>query len=482
MCNEPKRHPTGGVTEIMFPSLRNLSLNAPSRRGPVCRPCVPFGDPYTQPPDYTLPGMEQPDPERDDINRCTICNEPLSGPAGGREQVEGEPDVMALERVRASNAQYHRICLAGWVLSGKETCPNTRKRIHLEEIKGLLVFLGYKEDHLDHKDDEDDDYDDAERERVRERVQEQFETYCEGVRIRCFELSMVLGDFSEDIFNDGNTDIIKDDIIRRIRLHALEVLSYTFMAEANYHTNGNIFPGDSEWAGIEGGMYEPTFIDMEWEFAIGNVYIFYNRINDIVVHATSWVPRRDGIQSYLRRLTGVFLALFRAMLTDRVSDTDLTPDLLQSKWTTLLEPSGKLTLVGYEMTRRGGLQWLTIRDRGSDNDEAPHPTDYFTEFDEFDEFEPFDLLTILMMFVEIDEFKTSHREFHSSMDPTAQQIVKHSLSRVIWSLKNSVNFLLVTRHCCPWNVRNNVAQAVKAARGLLSVMEGYDLQLPPTVP
>ena len=120
----------------MLPCLAKLSLNAPLRRGPACRPC---GDPFPQPPDYTLPAM---DPNDEDGNECMICLYPLNGPAHGEQQVPGQPDVMALERIRACKHQFHRVCLAGWVNQGRDRCPIDRTRILPSEIEGMQLFMG----------------------------------------------------------------------------------------------------------------------------------------------------------------------------------------------------------------------------------------------------------------------------------------------------------------------------------------------------
>ena len=97
-----------------------------------------FGLPRDQPPDYTLPGMEDPTlPENQgnkDINLCPICFEPLAG------HPEADPTLpKELEVITASQRQYHRWCIAGWVVNN-DTDPLTRKKMEPVERDALLKF------------------------------------------------------------------------------------------------------------------------------------------------------------------------------------------------------------------------------------------------------------------------------------------------------------------------------------------------------
>jgi uncharacterized protein len=116
----------------MLPNLSGLA------RDPKCLPC---NDPYPQPPDWKLPGVSDPalpenlgKPPEELGNVCSICLAPLAGPAEGNEELPDE-----LERVRSSQHQYHRWCLAKWAWN-HDTDPQTRDRLQPGEIEGLLAF------------------------------------------------------------------------------------------------------------------------------------------------------------------------------------------------------------------------------------------------------------------------------------------------------------------------------------------------------
>ena len=110
--------------------------------------CVPCGVPRAQPPDYTLPGMEDPNaPENEGKNddqlrnTCAICQEPLSGPAEGDPKLPDE-----LEIIRGTT-QYHRWCLAGWVMRGNKKDLTLGVDITDDEIEEMLAFRkAYNED------------------------------------------------------------------------------------------------------------------------------------------------------------------------------------------------------------------------------------------------------------------------------------------------------------------------------------------------
>ena len=102
--------------------------------------CTPCKDPFRQPPDYTLPGMSDPAaPEnmgktKDELgNICSLCLQELDGPPD-----DGLPDD--LERIKSSNHQFHRWCLAHWVWTHETDPLDPSKRINQNEVEGLLIF------------------------------------------------------------------------------------------------------------------------------------------------------------------------------------------------------------------------------------------------------------------------------------------------------------------------------------------------------
>jgi hypothetical protein len=106
------------------------------------RKCFPCNDPYSQPPDWKLPGVSDPDlpenlgkPPEELGNVCAICFEPLAGPAEDNEELPDE-----LERVRSTNRQYHRWCLAKWAWNHDTDPMVPSRRLQPGEIAGLLAF------------------------------------------------------------------------------------------------------------------------------------------------------------------------------------------------------------------------------------------------------------------------------------------------------------------------------------------------------
>ena len=117
----------------MLPNLSGLA------REPKCFPC---NDPYSQPPNWTLPGVADPDlpenrgkPPEELGNVCAICFEPLAGPPEGNEEL-----LDVLERVRSTNRQYHRWCLAKWAWNHDTDPMVPSRRLQPGEIAGLLAF------------------------------------------------------------------------------------------------------------------------------------------------------------------------------------------------------------------------------------------------------------------------------------------------------------------------------------------------------
>ena len=117
----------------MLPNLSGLA------REPKCFPC---NDPFSQPPNWTLPGVSDPNlPENagkspEELgNVCGICLAPLAGPAEENAELPDE-----LERVRSTNRQYHRWCLAKWAWN-HDTDPSVpSRRLQPSEIARLLAF------------------------------------------------------------------------------------------------------------------------------------------------------------------------------------------------------------------------------------------------------------------------------------------------------------------------------------------------------
>lgn len=94
----------------------------------LCLHSGPCGDPVAA-IDYNDRGVVE-----GEENTCSICGEPLLGPAQGTPGLPTD-----LERVRSSGSYYHRWCLAAWVVDN-DTDPITRKRILPSEIDGMLAF------------------------------------------------------------------------------------------------------------------------------------------------------------------------------------------------------------------------------------------------------------------------------------------------------------------------------------------------------
>ena len=126
----------------------------------MCEPRRCCGDPYPQPPNWTLPGVSDPDlPENagkspEELgNVCGICLAPLAGPAEGNEELPDE-----LERVRATSRQYHRWCLSKWAWNHDTDPMAPSRRLQPSEIEGLLAFRPRPEE------DEDEEEFDEQRE------------------------------------------------------------------------------------------------------------------------------------------------------------------------------------------------------------------------------------------------------------------------------------------------------------------------------
>ena len=112
----------------MLPNLCCLTHNA-----------LPVNVPRSQPPNYTLKGMDPPsssNEEEDSLsNLCAICQEKLAGPAKADTEL---PDM--LEIVLVSERQYHRYCIAEWVSKGNTIDPCTRQEISAPELQSLKEY------------------------------------------------------------------------------------------------------------------------------------------------------------------------------------------------------------------------------------------------------------------------------------------------------------------------------------------------------